>query len=214
MSLKLFGRNDSVNVQKVMWLLAELGLPYEQIEKGGKFGGLDDPEFLAMNPVGRVPVLLDGETAVFESNAILRYLATTRPGGEGVYPADPGLRAQIDAWMDYALGTLYRDFAQLFLGVVKTPPAKRNMKVIAITARRFQANMLTVGQTLGDRDWLVGDSLSLADIAVGAFMYRFYALPMIKRVDQARVQAWTNRLVERDAYKQTLGSSFKHMFVT
>ena len=88
------------------------------------------------------------------------------------------------------------------------------MKVIAITARRFQANMLTVGQTLGDRDWLVGDSLSLADIAVGAFMYRFYALPMIKRVDQARVQAWTNRLVERDAYKQTLGSSFKHMFVT
>ena len=108
MALQLFGRKDSVNVQKVMWLLAELNLDHEQIEKGGKFGGLDEPAFLAMNPAGRVPVLLDGDHAVFESNAILRYLATTQPGGEAFYPADPALRGKIDAFMDFALGTLPR----------------------------------------------------------------------------------------------------------
>lgn len=213
MALKLFGRKDSVNVQKVMWLLAELNLDYEQIEKGGKFGGLDEPAFLAMNPAGRVPVLLDGDHAVFESNAILRYLATTQPGGEAFYPADPALRGKIDAQMDFALGTLYPDFVSLFMGVVKTAPAKRNAKVIAIATRRFQTNMLTVGQTLGDGNWLVGDSMTLADIAVGAFMFRFYALPVIKRHKQARVEGWTARLLEREAHKTTMGVNFSHMFV-
>jgi len=213
MALQLFGRKDSVNVQKVMWLLAELNLDYEQIEKGGKFGGLDEPAFLAMNPAGRVPVLLDGDHAVFESNAILRYLATTQPGGEALYPADPALRGKIDAYMDFALGTLYPDFVSLFMGVVKTSPAKRNAKAIAIATRRFQGNMLTVGQTLGDRTWLVGDSMTLADIAVGAFMFRFYALPVIKRQKQARVAGWTQELLEREAHKATMGVNFSHMFV-
>ena len=213
MALKLFGRKDSVNVQKVMWLLAELNLDYEQIEKGGKFGGLDEPAFLAMNPAGRVPVLLDGDHAVFESNAILRYLATTQPGGEAFYPADPALRGMIDAHMDFALGTLYPDFVSLFMGVVKTAPAKRNAKTIAIAARRFQGNMLTVGQILGDGNWLVGNSITLADIAVGAFMFRFYALPVIKRHKQARVEGWTNRLLKREAHKTTMGVNFSHMFV-
>ena len=92
MALQLFGRKDSVNVQKVMWLLAELNLDYEQIEKGGKFGGLDEPAFLAMNPAGRV---LCSMVTMSGSNAILRYLATTQPGGDAFYPADPALRGRL-----------------------------------------------------------------------------------------------------------------------
>src|SRR5689334_7448020 len=73
--LTVYGRKSSYNLQKVMWLVAELGLPHEHIELGGDFGGLDAPAFLAMNPHGRVPVIKDGDTVVWESQAILRYLA-------------------------------------------------------------------------------------------------------------------------------------------
>ena len=73
--LKIYGRATSYNVQKVMWLVAELGLPHQRIDVGGKFGGLDTPEFLAMNPNGKIPVIDDGGVIVWESNAIVRYLA-------------------------------------------------------------------------------------------------------------------------------------------
>src|SRR5260370_14672135 len=97
--LKVWGRRNSFNVQKILWLTGELGLVHEHIPAGGSFGGLDDPDFLAMNPHGRVPVIDDSGTVVWESHAILRYLAA-RHGGAAFWPDDPGERSQADQWMD------------------------------------------------------------------------------------------------------------------
>jgi glutathione S-transferase len=97
--LKIWGRRSSFNVQKVMWLICELELAHQHFDAGGKFGGLDTPEFLAMNPHGRVPVIRDGDAIVWELHAVLRYLAA-RHGGGRFWSADPVARARVDGWMD------------------------------------------------------------------------------------------------------------------
>ena len=107
--LKVWGRRSSFNVQKVMWLVGELGLEHEHIDAGGSFGGLDTPDFLAMNPHGRVPVIRDGEVTVWESHAVLRYLAARHGAGQ-FWPDDPAMRAAIDGWMDWSQTALQPDF--------------------------------------------------------------------------------------------------------
>lgn len=214
MGLELYGRKDSINVQKVMWLLAELGVEYTQIEKGGKFGGLDSEEFQAMTPFGLVPVLKDGDFTLSESNAILRYLAQTQPGGEAFYPADPKQRAIIDMWMDYGATTLFPEFVKVFSQIVRTPPKDRKMNLVGMAARRFQMGTLNIGKTLGENPWVMGETLTLADMATGVYMYRFMTMPLIKRQTQGRVEAWSVRLQQRPAYAETVGVDYRHMFAT
>ena len=107
--LTIWGRRSSFNLQKVMWLVGELGLDYRHIQAGGKFGGLDTPEFRAMNPHGRFPVIDDAGTIVWESHAILRYLAARH--GRGLFWSDDAAeRSHADRWMDWSQTTLQRDF--------------------------------------------------------------------------------------------------------
>src|SRR5215471_9629685 len=107
--LKVWGRRSSFNVQKVLWLVGELGLAHEHTPAGGDFGRLDEPSFRALNPHGRVPVIEDGDLAVWESHAILRYLAA-RYDPRGLWSADPAERARVDSWMDWSQSTLQPDF--------------------------------------------------------------------------------------------------------
>jgi glutathione S-transferase len=107
--LKIWGRSTSVNVQKVMWTVGEIGVPYERIDVGGRFGGLDTPTYLAMNPNGRVPTMDDGGVIVWESNAIVRYLVARYSPGY-LWDRSPGLRAEADQWMDWMQSTLAPDF--------------------------------------------------------------------------------------------------------
>src|SRR5262245_29175994 len=119
--LKVWGRRNSFNVQKVLWLVGELGLAHEHIPAGGSFGRLDEPSFRALNPHGRVPVIEDGDLAVWESHAILRYLAA-RYDRSGLWSADPAARARVDAWMDWSQATLQPDFLMgIFWGYYRTP---------------------------------------------------------------------------------------------
>jgi len=121
--LKIWGRRNSFNVQKVMWLVGELGLEHEHINADGSFGGLDAPSFLAMNPHGRVPVIADDDgTTVWESHTIIRYLAA-RYGLNTFCPADPAERSLADRWMDWALATLQPDFMDVFWGFYRPPPS-------------------------------------------------------------------------------------------
>lgn len=212
MALVLYGRKDSINVQKVLWLLTELGTEFDVIEKGGAFGGLEDEDFKAMSPFGRVPVLRDGDFTLPESNAILRYLAQTQPGGDAFYPNDPQTRAKIDSWMDFGSMSLYPDFMKTFSMVVRTPPKERKMNVLAMSTRRVQMECLKIGQALGDKPWIMGESITLADIATGVYMYRFWSLPVITRQRQGRVESWTARLTERPAYQQVVATDYRHMF--
>ena len=128
--LKVWGRKNSSNVQKVMWAIGELGLAYERIDLGLEFGGNDTPAYLAMNPTGLVPTLIDGDFILWESNSIVRYLAN-RYGQGTLEPADPKTRALANQWMDWQMSTFLPAFWDVFHGLVRTPPEKRNHVAIA-----------------------------------------------------------------------------------
>jgi len=134
--LKIWGRATSSNVQKVLWCCAELGIDYERVDLGGPFGGNRDPEYLAMNPNGRVPTIKDDGLILWESNTICRYLAATRHG-ERLYPSDPGARANVERWMDWQLASSGPPMAALLGMLIRARPEQRDQA--AIGAARLQA---------------------------------------------------------------------------
>ncbi len=166
----LWGRATSSNVMKVIWLLEELGLPYERIDVGGAFGKTDTPEYRAMNPTGLVPTLQEGDFTLWESNAILRYLgaATARRSVPRTRTPAP----TIDRWMDAQQTTMNRPQGTLFLGLVRTPPEKRDPAVIS-AGRRSAAVWGLIGAELGQHPYICGDTLSLADICWGVHVHRW-----------------------------------------
>jgi glutathione S-transferase len=199
--LKIYGRLNSINVQKVMWLVGELGLAHEHIPRGGSFGGLDTPEFRAMNPAGRVPVIDDAGVVVWESHAILRYLAA-RYGGERFYRSDPGARASVDVWLEWTQSRLQPDFINgVFWALYRTPEAQRNEAVIRQGLAASASNFELLDRRLSERPYLAGDELSLADIPAGAQLYRYFALE-IERPHIPHVEAWYARLSRRPAYRE------------
>src|SRR5438132_4308637 len=159
--LRVWGRKSSFNVQKVMWLLGELGLAHERIDAGSAFGGLDTPEFLAMNPHGRIPVLQDGDTIVWESHTILRYLAA-RYGKPPLWSDDPATRSQAERWMDWSDTTLQPDFLMgVFRGFYRTPADKRDMPRVKAAIARSARDLAQLDKQLEGRKFLLGDTLSL-----------------------------------------------------
>jgi len=197
-SLTLWGRLSSCNVQKAVWLLEELQLPYERIDAGGDFGGLDDPAYRAMNPNAKVPTLKDGAVVVWESEAILRYLAA-RYGAPAFWSNDPAERATVDQWLAWTATALYRDWIDLFWRLVRTPPERQDAALIETLRTRTAARFAFLDGQLARRPYLAGDAFSLADIAAGMTLYRWYEMP-IERPDLPHVDAWYARLRERPAY--------------
>ena len=127
--IEIYGRHTSYNVQKVLWLADELGLAYSHKEVGGRFGGNDTAEFLAMNPSGKVPVLRDKQRIILESNTIIRYLAG-QYSDEHWISSDPYERSQTDRWMDWSIDRLEKAFVGVFWGYYRTPPESRNQAAI------------------------------------------------------------------------------------
>ncbi|PWB80622.1 MAG: glutathione S-transferase [Methylocystaceae bacterium] len=199
--LTIWGRRNSFNVQKAMWLVGELGLGHEHIPLGGPFGGLDDPAFLARNPHGRIPVIDDDGTIVWESHAILRYLAA-RYGGERFWPSDPAARSHADRWMDWAQTTLQPEFLNgVFWGYYRTPEPQRNWPAIHASVARTAEHYKLLDRWLADKKFLAGDELTLADIPAGTTLYRYFDLD-IERPSIPNVEAWYARLRERPAYAE------------
>ena len=133
---QLLGRANSSNVMKVIWLLEEMGLPYERKDVGGKFGGNDTPEYRAMNPNGVVPTLVEDDFVLWESNVILRYLAASHEQGHQFWPRDLHARANVDRWMDWQQTTLGPPMTVVFWGLVRTSPEQRDMAAIGKAAAR------------------------------------------------------------------------------
>ncbi|MFP4906358.1 glutathione S-transferase N-terminal domain-containing protein, partial [Paraburkholderia sp. BR14261] len=129
--ITIWGRANSVNVQKVLWCCDELVLPFQRIDAGGSFGHLNEPSYLAMNPNGKVPTITDGTFVLWESNAILRYLAMEYGPSSLLYPTDPKVRASIERWLDWSIGTLAPIERPVFLALVRTPPEKRDTAKLA-----------------------------------------------------------------------------------
>ena len=200
--ITLWGRTNSSNVMKVMWLLDELALPHRRIDAGGSFGGTDTPEFRAMSPMGLVPALRDGDLALFESHAILRYLCRAHAPASSLYPPDPGAAAVADAWLDFLQTTLVRPQSALFVAVVRTPPERHDSRVIATAAREAGEVWAVLEARLASHPFVAGEAFGIADIAFGPQAHRWFAMP-IERPDLPRLRAWYDRLAARPAYART-----------
>ncbi len=211
--LTVWGRRNSFNVQKVLWLVAELDLPHHHIPAGGTFGLNDTPEFLAMNPHGRVPVIDDDGLVLWESHAILRYLAA-RSGGEDWWPADPRARAPGDAWMDWCATALHPALInEVFITFFRTVAEKRNAARVAAGIAQCSALFSLLDRQLADRPYVLGESLSLADIAVGTSLYRYFTME-IARPDLPHVSAYYARLQARPAYATHVMVPFADLYGT
>ena len=209
--LTIWGRRNSFNVQKVMWLASELSLDYTHIEKGGSFGGLDAADFVAMNPHRKVPVIRDGDTLVWESHAILRYLAA-RYGRGRFWHDDPAPRALAEQWMDWSQTALQPAFLMgVFWGFYRTPETQRNTAAIEASLKRCNACMAQLERQLERRKFLLGDELSLADVPAGCNLYRYFKLD-IERPALPNVTAWYTRLAERPAYREHVMVPFDDLY--
>jgi glutathione S-transferase len=196
--LKIWGRANSSNVQKVLWCCDELGIGFERIDAGGAFGRTNDPEYLAMNPNGLVPTIQDGDLIVWESNTILRYLATTR-GGARLYPTNPAQRTQVERWMDWQLATVTAPMTALLFGLIRKTPPHTDPKAIADARERGLKVFQILERSLKDKEYPAG-SFSLADICLGIFVYRWFNFP-IDPGDLPNVRAWYERLQTRAGFK-------------
>ena len=205
--LEIWGRNNSFNVQKVLWCCEELEIPYQRHDAGGLFGGTDDDEYLASNPTGLVPTISDDGFTLWESNTIVRYLSAKHGAGT-LWPEDPADRALAEKWMDYQLGTVFPAFKGALLGLVRTPPEQRDPENIEASARAAADALAVLDAHLEDNEYVAGASLTMGDIALGSLVYRWLELD-IDRPDLPSLQAWHGRLAERPAYQGTVMVSFQ-----
>jgi glutathione S-transferase len=199
--LQLLGRANSSNVMKVVWLLEEMGLPYERRDIGGKFGGNDTPEYRAMNPNGVVPTIVEDDFILWESNAILRYLAAAHDAGHKFWPRDLRARADVDRWMDWQQTTLGPPMTTVFWGLVRTEPAKRDWPTINKAAARLGELYHMLEARLAEHDFIAGPELALCDIAIGVHAHRWMSFEGIEKPEQPHLRAWYDRLLARKPFK-------------
>jgi glutathione S-transferase len=197
--LIVWGRANAANVMKITWLLEELRTPYQRRDAGGSFGGLDSPGFTALNPNRHIPVLQDGDFVLWESNAILRYVAMTVPGAGVLYPQSPRERANIDRWLDWQQTELATPMARLQQWAVRTPAHLRVPGLIERASATTSQLMTMLEQTLGDQGGLTGRTLSLADFGIGPLLHRWFSLP-VRRPALPKLAAYHDRLLDRPAY--------------
>jgi glutathione S-transferase len=198
--LRVWGRTNSINVQKVMWAVGELGLAHERRDVGGAFGGLDTPEYGALNPNRKVPTIEDGGVVLWESNACVRYLAA-RYGAGTLWPEDPAKRAMADLWMDWQQTTLVPDMFVVFWGLIRTSEDKRDNAAIQAAAKRLGGIWPMLDDRLATRRFVAGDAFTMGDIPVGAVCYRYFGLP-IERPSLPNIERWYERLKERAPYRE------------
>jgi glutathione S-transferase len=200
--LKVWGRNTSSNVQKVMWALGELGLENERFDIGGNFGKNREPAYLRMNPNGLVPTLQDGDFILWESNAIIRYLARTHGGGklEGATPQITGLANQ---WMDWQLSVVGPAITPAFWGLIRTPEEKRDLAAIAASQSKTTEAMRILDAQLGKTPYVTGNEFTMGDIPVGVMTYRFWQL-VPQRPELPNLQRWYASLQKRDAFRSAV----------
>jgi glutathione S-transferase len=175
--ITVWGRNNSINVQKVMWLIAELDLPHTRIDAGGRFGLTTEPAYLALNPNSTVPTIRDGNLVIWESNTILRYLAATYSAGE-LWPLDAQHRSHAERWMDWQLSVLAPAITPLFWQLIRTPEEKRDVSVMDTAARKCGTAFSILDAHLAARPYLAGDDLTVGDFALGCAVSRWMAMPI------------------------------------
>lgn len=198
--LKIWGRRNSVNVQKVMWTVAELGLKHERVDAGGTFGVVNEPAYGALNPNRTVPTIEDDGLVLWESNVIVRYLAAKHAPGK-LIPTGAGDRAKAEMWMDWQQTVVNPPLGPVFVGLIRTPPEKRDASAIDAAAERVAKAMHILDGALAKRAYLMGDAFTVADIPAGCAAHRWLALPL-ERPNLPNLKAWHDRLAKRRPFAE------------
>lgn len=195
--LKIWGRINSANVKKVVWVAQELGLPFQRIDVGGPFGGVDTPEFLALNPNGTIPVIDDDGFVLWESNAIVRYLAS-KYGDGTLYPADLQQRADIERWLDWQTTVYHPALVPAFLNLVRLPPEQRQPEVAEAARPKLEQLAALLDAQLAKQAYLTGDAFTIADLVLGCSVHPWLNLPL-ERVERPHLLRWYHSLRARPA---------------
>jgi glutathione S-transferase len=202
MQRTLWGRSTSSNVMKVIWTLETMKLSYRRVDVGGPFGRTDTPEYRAMNPTGLVPTLQEDDFVLWESNAILRYLCNTNPDAAGtLWPQAPHARAVVDHWMDAQQTVQTRPGGVVFLGLVRTPEAQRDMGAIRQATADLASAYGLLEPNLARHPFIAGEHLTIADIAWGVHVHRWFVM-QVERPEMPHLRAWYDRLLENPIYRE------------
>jgi glutathione S-transferase len=196
--LKLWGRANSSNVQKVLWTCDELGLAYERIDAGGPFGRTDEPSYRAMNPNGRVPTIDDDGFVLWESNAIMRYLAGGDPTRR-LLPTGRRAAADADKWLDWQMATLGLSLRDLFMALAR--PDGSDGASVAVAADATAGLFAILDRHLQRAAYTVGESFTIADIALGVSTHRWLRLP-VERPRMPGLERWYDRISGRPGFGQ------------
>ncbi|WP_420563869.1 glutathione S-transferase family protein [Thalassobaculum sp.] len=186
--LKILGRANSANVQKVLWVCEELGVPFEREDYGGAFGKTKDKAYTDLNPNSVVPTIIDGDFVLWESNACTRYLAA-KHGKGSLCPTDPQEYADADRWMDWQQTTVLPFMTPIFWGLVRTAEADRDMALINASIEKGNTVYAILDRRLEGRKFIMGDRLTMADIPVAIQAYRFVTL-VKDRPSTPNLDAW------------------------
>jgi len=187
---------------KVLWTLETMKLAYERRDVGGPFGKTDTPEYRAMNPTGLVPTLQEDAFSLWESNAIMRYLCSTNRTASGtLWPQEPHLRATVDQWLDAQQTVHNRPAGIVFLGLVRTPEAERDMPAIKAATEAAARAYGLLEPHLAAHPYITGEHLTLADIAWGVHVHRWFVMP-VERPEMPGLRAWYDRLLENPIYRE------------
>lgn len=206
--LTIWGRKTSSNVQALMWCVEELGLTYQRYDLGHRFGGLDTEAFRTLNPNQTIPVLQDGEDPpIWETGAILRYLAA-RYGHDSFWPKDPGQRAQVDKWAEWAKLNVAMTFTvPVFWQVVRTAPSNRDEDALRNALETLESKLQIADEQLAHSAFIAGNDLTLADIQLGHILYRYFDID-IPRASLANLRRYYHTLSERPAYQKHVMISY------
>jgi glutathione S-transferase len=203
--IKIWGRNTSSNVQKVMWAVGEIGLPHERIDIGGAFGQNHEPEYLAKNPNGLVPTLEEDDGfLLWESNSIVRYLAAKYRAAV-LEPSDLQVRARANAWMDWQLSVLAPAIAPAFWGLIRTPAERRDHAAIEQSKKKTTEAVAILDKTLAETAYVAGDAFSYGDIPVAVMAYRYRQLAP-ERPAFPNFERWYATIAARQPFKDQVSA--------
>ena len=200
--LKIWGRDNAVNVQKALWCCEEMGVQYQRIDAGGTFGIVNTPQYRALNPNGLVPTIEDGPFVLWESNTIVRYLTAKHSPGK-LWPEDLKVRAEADKWMDWTNTIFWPTFRPLFWNLIRTPLDQRDEKAIEESRLKTAEILDYLDAHLKNRAYVAGDDLTMGDIPMGCAIWRWLSVP-VERPSLPNIQQWFGNLRQRPAYQNVV----------
>ncbi|HVE48889.1 MAG TPA: glutathione S-transferase family protein [Casimicrobiaceae bacterium] len=200
--LKIWGRISSINVQKVVACAQELGLRFERVDAGGKFGVVDTDAYAKLNPNRLVPTIEDGDFVLWESNAIVRYLARVHGSGS-LWPSDAKAGADADRWMEWQSTTVNPALFGAFWNLIRTEPDKRDQAAIEASMSKLEQQMTIFDAHLAGKRWVTGDTFTMGDIPIACSVHRWFGLPCEHQA-RPNVQRWLAQIHERPAFKGVL----------